>query len=171
MGGGINDSNALEFLDAGASHVIVTSYVFSDGILKEDNLAKLVQSVGKERLVLDLSCRKRAGAYYIVTNRWQCFTEEKVTPELMERLSESCDEFLIHAVDVEGMQNGVEEELLAMLGGVERVAMTYAGGIRSRKDIEKLAKLGNNRIDFTIGSALDLFGGKLPYAEIAKEYR
>lgn len=171
VGGGVNDTNAQEFLDAGASHVIVTSFVFSDGLLKEDNLAKVVQAVGKEHLVLDLSCRKKDGAYYVVTNRWQCFTDERVTPELMERLSNSCDEFLIHAVDVEGMQNGIEEELLAMLGGVENVTMTYAGGIRSTEDINKLAILGNNRIDFTIGSALDLFGGKLPYADIAKEYR
>lgn len=171
VGGGIHDQNASEFLDAGASHVIVTSFVFSDGKLHEDNLAKMEKQVGKNRLVLDLSCRKRDDAYYIVTNRWQCFTEEKVTPMLLEHLSAHCDEFLIHAVDVEGMQNGVEEELLYLLGQVENVTMTYAGGIRDLEDIQKIGTLGKQRIDFTVGSALDLFGGKLSYAEIVKRYR
>lgn len=170
VGGGINDENAEEFLNAGASHVIVTSFVFQDGKLYRENLRRLREKVGKERLVLDLSCRKKENAYFIVTNRWQRFTEEKVTAELIYALAESCDEFLIHAVDVEGKQNGVECELLQTLGTVSGVRMTYAGGIRSEEDIRLLEKLGHGRIDFTVGSALDLFGGSLSYEWITKQY-
>lgn len=170
VGGGICDENAEEFLDAGASHVIVTSFVFRDGKLHRENLRRIKERIGRERLVLDLSCRKRGEAYYIVTDRWQRFTEERVTPELICGLADSCDEFLIHAVDVEGKQNGVERELLQMLGTVFGVRMTYAGGIRSEEDIRLLAELGQGRVDFTVGSALDLFGGALPYEKLAAQY-
>lgn len=170
VGGGINDENAGEFLNAGASHVIVTSFVFRDGKLYRDNLRRLKERIGRERLVLDLSCRKREDDYFIVTDRWQRFTEEKVTPGLIYALADSCDEFLIHAVDVEGKQNGVERELLQMLGTVSGVRMTYAGGIRSEEDIRLLAELGKGRVDFTVGSALDLFGGTLSYERLAARY-
>lgn len=168
IGGGINSENAGEFLDAGASHVIVTSYVFKDGKINEINLQRMVSSVGKERLVLDLSCRMRDGSYYIVTDRWQKFTDVKVTKDLLDELSLSCDEFLIHAVDVEGKQQGVEEHLLSMLGDWNKIPVTYAGGVSSFNDLEKVKTLGKDHVDVTIGSALDLFGGTMKYKEILK---
>lgn len=166
VGGGITAKNAQEFLNAGASHVIVTSYVFRDGRIDYERLAELVAAVGKERLVLDLSCRKRDGTYYIVTDRWQKFTEEKVTISLLNRLKGSCDEFLIHAVDVEGKASGIETELVQMLGEWGEIPVTYAGGVGSFADLEQLKVLGQNRVNVTIGSALDLFGGEMKYEEV-----
>lgn len=166
VGGGITPDNAEEFLEAGASHVIVTSYVFRDGKIDEERLKKLVDTVGKERLVLDLSCKKRAGAYYIVTDRWQKYTEEKVTSELLDRLSDSCGEFLIHAVDVEGKSGGIQEELVKILGSWGKIPMTYAGGVGSFEDLEKLKKLGENHLDVTIGSALSIFGGPMDFEQV-----
>jgi phosphoribosylformimino-5-aminoimidazole carboxamide ribotide isomerase len=166
IGGGINPDNAGSFLDAGASHVIVTSYVFSNGIFNEDNLKKLLASVGKKRLVLDLSCRKKGGQYYIVTDRWQKFTEHCVTPEFLDMLTGFCDEFLIHAVDAEGKASGIEEELVAMLAKVEGFPSTYAGGVGSYDDILRLKTIGKNAVDVTVGSALDMFGGKLEFHKV-----
>lgn len=166
VGGGIRPENAREFLDAGASHVIVTSYVFKDGKINYDNLEKLFKVTGREHLVLDLSCRKKDGEYYIVTNRWQKFTEEKVTVELLDRLAGYADEFLIHAVDVEGMASGIEEELVKMLGSWGRLPVTYAGGVGTFEHLEQLKIWGQNRLNVTIGSALDLFGGKMPYKKV-----
>ena len=171
VGGGITASNAAELLEAGASHVIVTSYVFKDGQIDYERLEELVAAVGKEHVVLDLSCRKRDGAYYIVTDRWQKFTEEKVTLSLLNRLKDSCDEFLIHAVDVEGKANGIEAELVAMLGEWGEIPVTYAGGVGSFADLEKLKLLGQNRVNVTIGSALDLFGGEMKYEEVLEYIR
>ena len=168
VGGGIHDQNAREFLEAGASHVIVTSYVFRDGKINMENLGKIRDAVGKEHLVLDLSCRKRDDAYYIVTDRWQKFTDVKLTPEVMEELAGSCDEFLIHAVDVEGRASGIEKELAAMLGMWEKNAVTYAGGVGSFEDLESLKKLGRGRVNVTIGSALDLFGGSMRYEDVLR---
>jgi len=166
VGGGITALNAHEFLDAGASHVIVTSYVFRDGRIDYERLAELVAVVGKERLVLDLSCRKKDGEYYIVTDRWQKFTEEKVTLSLLNKLKDSCDEFLIHAVDVEGKASGIETELVQMLGEWGAIPVTYAGGVGSFADLEQLKVLGQNRVNVTIGSALDLFGGEMEYTKV-----
>lgn len=166
VGGGITAENAKEFLDAGASHVIVTSYVFKDGRIHYERLEKLVEAVGKEHLVLDLSCRKRDGVYYIVTDRWQKFTDEEVTLSLLNRLMNYCDEFLIHAVDVEGKAGGIETELAAMLGEWGKIPVTYAGGVGNFKDLEQLKVLGQNRVNVTIGSALDLFGGNMRYEEV-----
>lgn len=163
VGGGITAENAKEFIDAGASHVIVTSYVFKDGRVNYENLEKIVQAVGKERLVLDLSCRKKDGAYYIVTDRWQKFTDEAVSVSLLNKLSVSCDEFLIHAVDVEGKASGIEKELVKLLGDWGKIPVTYAGGVGSFADLQSLKELGQNRLNVTIGSALDLFGGPMPY--------
>ena len=163
IGGGINDTNAKEYLDAGASHVIVTSYVFKDGKIHMENLKKLYQIVGKEHLVLDLSCRYRDGAYYIVTDRWQKFTDEKVDEKTLDMLMNYCDEFLIHAVDVEGKAQGIEGRLVEQLGKWNKLPITYAGGVHSYEDIDELKKLGNGKIHVTIGSALDLFGGKLDF--------
>lgn len=160
-GGGITPDNAAEYLDAGASHVIVTSYVFKDGLLHEDRLQEMVRAVSKQRLVLDLSCRKKNGAYYIVTDRWQKYTEVVLNAETLEKLSAYCDEFLVHAVDVEGKANGIEREVAALLGNACQVPVTYAGGVHSYEDLALLKKLGQNRVDVTIGSALDLFGGPL----------
>ncbi len=166
LGGGINDQNAEEFLNLGASHVIVTSFVFRDGRMEEQNLERMIRVIGKERLVLDLSCRKKDGRYYIVTDRWQKFTEVPVTLEILSQLSAGCDEFLIHAVDVEGKASGVERELLSMLGGFTGIPVTYAGGVGSFSDLRAVKELGRGHVDVTIGSALDLFGGDMKYKEV-----
>lgn len=165
-GGGITERNAGEFLDAGASHVIVTSYVFRDGKLNWENLYKIVDAVGKERLVLDLSCRKRDGAYYIVTDRWQKFTDVVLNVETVEQLSGYCDEFLVHAVDVEGKASGIEEELVKILADACPNPVTYAGGVGSFEDLQKLRSAGKGRVDVTVGSALDLFGGTMPFEKV-----
>ena len=166
VGGGITAENAHEFLMAGASHVIVTSYVFRDGKVDYGRLEKLVQAVGKEHLVLDLSCRKKDGAYYIVTDRWQKFTDECVTEELLDRLQGYADEFLIHAVDVEGKARGMEQELVKFIGNYTGNPITYAGGVHSMEDLYLLKKLGQNRMNVTIGSALDLFGGSMKWEDV-----
>lgn len=166
VGGGISPDNAWEFLDAGASHVIVTSYVFRDGQLSWENLEKMEQAVGREHLVLDLSCRKKDNAYYIVTDRWQKFTDVPVTLELMQKLGGYCDEFLVHAVDVEGKARGIEKELAELLSGYEERPVTYAGGVGSMEDLEDLRKYGAGRLDVTIGSALDIFGGTIPFQSL-----
>ena len=163
IGGGVNPDNAADYLAAGASHVIVTSYVFRDGHISWKNLEKMVDAVGKEHLVLDLSCRKKEDAYYVVTDRWQKFTDVPVTLEVMEELGSHCDEFLVHAVDVEGKANGIETELADLLSEYQKCPITYAGGVGSMKDIELLKVHGKGRLDVTVGSALDLFGGTIPF--------
>lgn len=168
IGGGINAENAIEYLDAGASHVIVTSYVFKDGRIHMDNLDKIYKAVGRERLVLDLSCRKKGDAYYIVTDRWQNYTDEVVNHKTLDMLMPYCDEFLIHAVDVEGKAQGIEEELARQLGEWGKIPITYAGGVHSYEDIDKLKELGKGRVHVTIGSALDIFGGSLALEEVIK---
>ena len=169
IGGGMNDENAAFFLDKGASHVIVTSFVFKDGKINYDNLKKMVKVTGRERLVLDLSCRRKDGAYYIVTDRWQKFTDVKLTEAVLEELSGYCDEFLIHAVDVEGKSNGIEEDIAALLGRWDGIPVTYAGGVGSMEDLRRLKELGRGRVDVTIGSALDLFGGPLRFEDVLGE--
>lgn len=163
IGGGVCPENAAEYLDAGASHVIVTSYVFKNGQISWGNLEKMVRSAGKERLVLDLSCRKKDGQYFIVTDRWQKFTEVPMTLENMRQLGSYCDEFLVHAVDVEGKASGIETELASLLASYEEKTITYAGGVGGMEDIELLRKYGKNRLHVTVGSALDLFGGTIPF--------
>ena len=161
LGGGITDANAEHWLNLGASHVIVTSHVFHDGQLDAERLERLRRLVGKERLVLDLSCRWREdGFYYVVTDRWQRFTTLRISTELLLELANSCAEFLIHAVDVEGQCMGVDERLLALLAEANApVPVTYAGGVSSRTDLELIRHAGQGRIDVTVGSALDIFGG------------
>ena len=163
LGGGVNPENACAYLDAGASHVIVTSYVFRDGRIRWENLEQMVRTVGRSRLVLDLSCRKKDGEYYIVTDRWQKFTDTVLTPEMMHTLSSFCDEFLVHAVDVEGKASGVEKPLASMLSECTERPVTYAGGVGSEKDLEDLKVYGKGRLDVTVGSALDIFGGTLSF--------
>ncbi len=166
IGGGITPENAEEFLRAGASHVIVTSYVFSGGRIHYDRLKKMQDAVGREHLVLDLSCKKTEQGYMVVTDRWQKQTGERVDTELLDRLSGCCDEFLIHAVDVEGKAEGIEEELAALLGAWGKKTITYAGGVHGFEDLRKLRELGGNRLNVTIGSALDLFGGSMSWKEV-----
>lgn len=168
LGGGVCPENAGAYLDAGASHVIVTSYVFKDGRISWENLKKLEEAAGRENLVIDLSCRKKDGQYYIVTDRWQKFTEVPVTLETMEELGAHCDEFLVHAVDVEGKARGVETELAELLSRYDKRPITYAGGVGSMQDIEILREYGKNRLDVTVGSALDLFGGIIPFEKLKK---
>ena len=186
IGGGVNAQNARGWLDTGASHVIVTSWVFREGRVDWARLDELVKAVGKSRLVLDLSCRKRdewrvAGDgnsrhpspvtrhpsnYFVVTDRWQKFTELAITPEILQKLAGSCAEFLVHAVDVEGLCRGIDCELVGMLGRWTPIPATYAGGANSLADLEDVTKLGQGKVDLTIGSALDIFGGSgVKYAD------
>ena len=170
IGGGITAENAVGYLEAGASHVIVTSYVFLDGEVRLDRMEKLKNTVGRERVVIDLSCRKKDGDYYIVNNRWQTFTQVRLTREIMDEIADYCDEFLVHGVDVEGQAAGVDEELARLLSAHKKRRVTYAGGIGSPEDLMRFEKLTEGKVDFTIGSALDLFGGAIPYQEV-KKYR
>ena len=161
IGGGINAENGAQWLERGASHVIVTSWVFRDGMIDEDRLTRLVAEVGKERLVLDLSCRRKGSDYFIVTDRWQKFTEVNITADALAYLSGFCDEFLIHAADVEGKCDGIEVDLVKLLAQWVSIPTTYAGGIRGIDDLELIRAAGSGKLDATIGSALDIFGGSL----------
>ena len=167
LGGGINAANAREWLDAGASHVIVTSWVFREGRVDWARLDELVKTIGKEKLVLDLSCRKLAGKYFVVTDRWQKFTELEVNAATLEKFSQHCAEFLIHAVDVEGLCRGIDRDMVSLLGQFTPIPTTYAGGANSLADLEAVTELGGGKIDLTIGSALDIFGGSgVRYADV-----
>jgi phosphoribosylformimino-5-aminoimidazole carboxamide ribotide isomerase len=166
VGGGINSRNARDWLEAGASHVIVTSWIFHEGRVNWERLNELVKTIGKSRLVIDLSCRKRGENYFVVTNRWQKFTELSVNEETLKKFSEFCVEFLIHAVDVEGLCKGIDRELVEKLGQWTPIPTTYAGGANSISDLEAVTKLGQGKVDLTIGSALDIFGGSgVKYAD------
>ena len=159
IGGGINLDNARAWLDAGASHVIVTSWVFREGRLDFDRLQSLVKTIGKQRLVLDLSCRQRDGQYWVVTDRWQKFTSLALNAAALAQLAAHCDEFLIHAADVEGLCRGVDLALVEQLSRWCPIPTTYAGGARALADLEEVTRVSAGRIDLTIGSALDIFGG------------
>ena len=159
IGGGITAANALDWLSAGASHVIVTSWVFREGRVDWPRLEELSRLVGPARLVLDLSCRRRGDEYFVVTDRWQKFTDLTVTAATLQTFSQYCAEFLIHAVDVEGLCQGIDRELVEKLGAWTPIPTTYAGGARSLEDLMEVTRLGRGRIDLTIGSALDIFGG------------
>ena len=166
IGGGVTADNASSYLKAGASHVVVTSYVFKDGQVQWENLEKLADTVGAGHVVLDVSCRKKDGKYYIVTDRWQKFTKVQLGEEILYWMKEYCDEFLVHGVDVEGKSAGIEEGLVEMLAGVQGIPITYAGGISSLDELERFRRVSGGRLDFTIGSALDLYGGDIPYDEV-----
>lgn len=166
IGGGVTTENALQYLDAGASHVIVTSYVFQEGRLDEDRLQALVRLVGKQHLVLDLSCRKKGGEYFVVTDRWQNFSSLRVDEKTLAKLAGSCDEFLVHGVDVEGKRLGIDDELVMLLGKYSPIPVTYAGGATTLEDLDRVKHAGAGRIDVTVGSALDIFGGDLPYEAV-----
>lgn len=171
IGGGITPSNAQTYLKAGASHVIVTSYVFSDGKIDLRKLDTLVCCVGKENLVLDLSCRQRDKEFWIVTDRWQNFTDVAVNKETITHLASFCDEFLVHGVDVEGMMQGIQTDLVELLGKYSPIPVTYAGGANRFSDLETVKALGQNRVDLTIGSALDIFGGSISYRDVVRWHR
>lgn len=159
IGGGITAENAQAWLAHGASHVIVTSWVFREGQVDWERLTQLTEKVGKERLVLDLSCRRKDDCYFVVTDRWTRFTDLAITPENLTRLAPLCAEFLVHAVDVEGLCRGIDKELVSRLGQASPIPTTYAGGANSLQDLEDVTRLSQGRIDLTIGSALDIFGG------------
>ncbi|HOP62928.1 MAG TPA: phosphoribosylformimino-5-aminoimidazole carboxamide ribotide isomerase [Spirochaetota bacterium] len=166
VGGGINPYNAMEYLDAGASHVIVTSYVFSGGKINMDNLEAMRSVTGKERLVLDLSCRSGNGIYYVVTDRWQKFTEFEINRKNIEFLEGYCDELLVHAADVEGLREGIDVNLVSLLAQCCSIPVTYAGGVKDLSDVTRVFEKGKGRVDLTIGSALDIFGGSISYREL-----
>ena len=159
FGGGVNNENAAEFLEAGASHIIVTSYLFEGGQLSADRLEKIKRETGKEHLILDLSCRRTDTGWNIATDRWQTITETQITKEAIRELSGHCSEFLIHAADVEGLQAGIDQELVKVLGEICEIPVTYAGGARHLDDLKEVHQLSNGKVDLTIGSALDIFGG------------
>lgn len=172
IGGGITAENAQEWIDYGASHVIVTSYVFRNGEIDMGRLKRLVDAIGKEKLVLDLSCRRKPedaegkGPYFVVTDRWQTYTDVEVNEETLRTLSAYCDEFLVHGVENEGKRCGILEDLVELLGKYSPVPVTYAGGVKGMEDLERVKSLGGGRVDLTIGSALDCFGGDIPYDDV-----
>ena len=169
IGGGVNADNAREWLDAGASHIIVTSWVFRDGKVDWKRMKQLSAAVGKEHLVIDLSCRRRDGEYFVVTDRWQKFTVVKLSAGSVAKFAEWCSEFLIHAVDVEGLCRGIDQELVSKLAEWVTIPTTYAGGANSLADLELVTRLGQGKIDLTIGSALDIFGGSgVRYKDLIK---
>ncbi|KAI3920738.1 hypothetical protein MKW98_005564 [Papaver atlanticum] len=166
IGGGINSDNALSYLHEGASHVIVTSYVFNNGQMELERLKDLVRVVGKKRLVLDLSCRKKNGKYAVVTDRWQKFSDLYVDQQTLDFLATYADEFLVHGVDVEGKRLGIDEELVNLLGQHSPIPVTYAGGVTTMADLERIKVAGMGRVDVTVGSALDIFGGHIAYIDV-----
>lgn len=160
LGGGIKPDNAAQWLAAGASHVIVTSWLFDQkGRFSADRLAQLLSEVGPDRLVMDLSCRAKENGWVVAMDRWQKETDLWLDPETLQQLAASCSEFLIHAADVEGKCEGIDEDLVAFLGQHSPLPVTYAGGARALADLERVDVLSGGRVDLTIGSALDIFGG------------
>mmetsp|Transcript_31867 Transcript_31867/g.66982 ORF Transcript_31867/g.66982 Transcript_31867/m.66982 type:complete len:268 (-) Transcript_31867:631-1434(-) len=170
IGGGITSSNAQEWIAYGASHVIVTSFVFHNGAIDWERLNSLVSLIGKEKLVLDLSCRRQVGdsdgPYYVVTDRWQTFTNVEVNEGTLAKLGNYCSEFLVHGVENEGKRCGILEDLVESLGKYSPVPVTYAGGVKGMEDLERVKELGGGKVDLTIGSALDCFGGDIKYDDV-----
>ena len=171
VGGGVDASNARMWIERGASHVIVTSFAFTDGALNRDALRALVDKVGRSRIVLDLSCRMRDAEYFVVTDRWQKFSSFSLRPAAVAELADYCDEFLVHGVDVEGKKLGVDETLIRILGDISPIPVTYAGGVRAMEDLELVKSAGGGRVDVTVGSALDIFGGTLRFDDVVAWHR
>jgi len=161
LGGGVTPTNARQWLADGAEKVIVTSYLFDAGNLSQQRLAELSAVVGRGELVVDVSCRRVGDQWRVATDRWQTVTDTVVDRETLELLARYCSEFLIHAADVEGLCQGIDEALVLELGKISPIPCTYAGGGRHIADLERVAELSNGRVDLTYGSALDLFGGSL----------
>ncbi|KAL3693325.1 hypothetical protein R1sor_006976 [Riccia sorocarpa] len=166
FGGGVNPDNAQKYIDYGASHVIVTSYVFNQGEFSLENLEKIVSVVGKEKLVLDLSCRKKDGQYFVVTDRWQRFSSCPVNKNTLVDLGKYADEFLVHGVDVEGKRLGVDEELVRLLGEYSPIPVTYAGGVSTMDDLDVIIEAGGGKVHVTVGSGLDIFGGPIRFSDV-----
>ncbi|WP_119393841.1 phosphoribosylformimino-5-aminoimidazole carboxamide ribotide isomerase [Salinibius halmophilus] len=160
FGGGVNADNAEHYLTAGASAVIVTSWLFENDEFSWQRLEQIKAITGREKLVLDLSCRRQGAGWFIATNRWQTVTSTPVNAETLNQLAEHCCEFLIHAADVEGLQAGIDQDLVKMLGEHCSIPVTYAGGARNVDDLKLVDELSGGKVDLTIGSALDIFGGK-----------
>jgi phosphoribosylformimino-5-aminoimidazole carboxamide ribotide isomerase len=162
VGGGITAQNACFWLQKGASHVIVTSMLFDEhGHFRKEAIEKLVHACGKERIVIDLSCKKIGANWRVMMNRWQKETDLWITQEQLDVLSNYCDEFLIHATDTEGTCQGMDEALIQFLGKYSSIKTTYAGGVNSISDLDRVRALSGGRVDLSIGSALDLFGSTL----------
>eukprot|EP00929_Paragymnodinium_shiwhaense_P069933 TRINITY_DN35343_c0_g1_i1.p1 TRINITY_DN35343_c0_g1~~TRINITY_DN35343_c0_g1_i1.p1 ORF type:complete len:267 (-),score=35.58 TRINITY_DN35343_c0_g1_i1:395-1195(-) len=171
VGGGVTLENACALLDAGASHVVVTSWLFrQDGTFDRDRLRTLVEAVGKDRLVLDLSCKRHGESWVVAMNRWQTLTDLPVTHETLDELAQSCAEFMIHAADVEGKCEGIDQDLVRHLGAWGKIPICYAGGAKSLEDLKLVEELSGGRVDLTIGSALDIFGGTLVRYEDCVEW-
>ncbi len=165
-GGSVTPENAHVYLDAGATHVIVNSYVFDNGEINLPNLKSLVKSIGKDKLVLDMSCRKKNGDYYIVTNLWEKFTNVILDQKSLQDISKYCDEIIVHGVDSEGRKQGLESDLVRILAQHTPIKTVYAGGISSIADLTMIKALGNEKIDPCIGTALSIYGGNLSYYEV-----
>jgi phosphoribosylformimino-5-aminoimidazole carboxamide ribotide isomerase len=159
VGGGVTPENARAWLDAGACQVIVTSFLFEGDELSEPRLEALSRVVAPSELVIDLSCRRTEDGYFVATDRWQTITKTKVNASLLSKLADSCSEFLVHAADVEGLCQGIEQELVQLLGRDCPIACTYAGGGKELSDLDLVERLSGGRVDLTFGSALDIFGG------------
>ena len=173
IGGGVTPANAQHYLNAGATHVIVTSYVFRNGTIDNARLDEMIAAVGTDKLVLDLSCRYQTfperpqdNGYYVVTDRWQKFTTFQITSDNVRRLESKCSEFLVHGVDVEGLRCGIQEDLVLMLSEMCNIPVTYAGGAKSLEDLKRVKEIGRGKVDLTIGSALDIFGGELKWEDV-----
>nr|WP_106784845.1 phosphoribosylformimino-5-aminoimidazole carboxamide ribotide isomerase [Lysinibacillus timonensis] len=166
VGGGITADNAKKYIEAGASHIIVTSYIFHDGKLDMDRLNLLIEAVGKNHIVIDLSCRKKDGKWFVVTDKWTKFSDFEVNEKSISYIEQFCDELLIHAVDVEGKRSGMQEELVQDLANWTSIPTTYAGGVRSLEDLKKFEEISSGKLHVTIGSALDIFGGDLAYKDV-----
>ncbi|OAX43497.1 Phosphoribosylformimino-5-aminoimidazole carboxamide ribotide isomerase [Rhizopogon vinicolor AM-OR11-026] len=168
IGGGITADNAIEWLDAGASKVIVTSYLFPDGNFSLNRLQTISSLIGKDKLVVDVSCRRRGDGWFVAMNKWQDITTMEVNKENLDMLSQYCNEFLIHAADVEGLCQGIDKELVKKLGEWVTIPTTYAGGANSISDLETVNRLSGGRVDLTYGSSLDIFGGAVIFDELVK---
>ncbi|KAB8416332.1 hypothetical protein FH972_024852 [Carpinus fangiana] len=161
VGGGITERNAADWIGAGAEKVIITSALFPNASFSMDKLQSILSVVPVSQLVIDLSCRRRPSTdgWVVATNKWQTLTDFEITKENIQLLEQHCSEFLIHAADNEGLQRGIDEELVTRLGEWCSIPVTYAGGGRHVGDLELVQKLSKGRVDLTIGSALDVFGG------------
>ncbi|KAJ3215442.1 Enzyme that catalyzes the fourth step in the histidine pathway, partial [Clydaea vesicula] len=160
VGGGIHIDNAEKWLSLGAEKVIITSFLFPNAIFDEERLRKITEAVGKQNIVIDLSCKNKNNEWIVAMNKWQTLTDMKLNQNSISDLSEYCSEFLVHAADVEGLCNGIDERLVKKLGEWSHIPVTYAGGAKDISDLPLVARLSNGSVDLTYGSALDIFGGK-----------
>ncbi|KAI8941013.1 Histidine biosynthesis bifunctional protein hisB [Plenodomus lindquistii] len=162
VGGGITEKNAREWIERGAEKVIITSYLFPDSKFSKDRLDAVLAALDndKAKLVIDLSCRRKDDKWFVATNKWQTITDFELNKESIALLEPHCSEFLIHAADVEGLQRGIDHELVSRLAEWCSIPVTYAGGGRSIADLELVKELSKGKVDLTIGSALDIFGGQ-----------